>query len=229
MNEVLTEKNKEFYFDYFQINPKKFLGKRILLATMFTFLYIFFLTFTDNILLYLGVPIVALIGYKIPYLEIVNQKERSSIVVQYSFPTFLRYFISLLDTQGNVYRTLKATIPYVNNPLKAEIEKLIDKMEESNVNTRDAFMEFAEFIGTSEARMIMGMIYEFNEEGINKQDIKELENTVEQMQENKTNELIEYSVNRMDKHANPILVYSLAYIFVFTIMVYVAYLGQLDF
>lgn len=229
MNEVLTEKNKEFYFDYFQINPKKFLGKRILLASMLIFVYIYILTFTDKTILYLGVPIVALIGYKIPYFEIVNQKERSSIIVQYSFPTFLRYFISLLDTQGNVYRTLKATIPYLNNPIKSEVQILINKMEDSNINMRNAFMEFAEFIGTSEARMVMGMIYEFNEEGINKQDIKELETIVEQMQENKTNELIEYKVNRMDKYANPILVYSLAYIFAFTIMVYMAYLGSLDF
>ncbi|GAA2776160.1 hypothetical protein GCM10010451_68710 [Streptomyces virens] len=140
----------------------------------------------------------------------------------------MRYFISLLSTQGNVYQTLKATIPYIHEPMKSKLEKLVEDLDRQNINNREAFLEFAESIGSSEAFMIMEMIFEFHEEGINKEDVQELENTINNLQQNKINELIEYKVNQMGKHANPILVYGLIFIFLFTGITMIAYLSQLN-
>src|SRR5690625_6104012 len=112
-------------------------------------------------------------SYKIPYIDLIRKKRRDNIIKKFMFPTFLRYFISLLDTQGNVYQTLRATVPYLSEPIKTEVIKMLVKLKHQNVNNRDAFMNFVEYIGSSEAHMIMGMINEFNEEGINKEEVKE--------------------------------------------------------
>lgn len=228
MLEVLMEKNKKIYFDYFRIDTKKFFMKRLLVASLFLFAFVVLIYAFDAINLLVIAPFALLLGYKVPYMELISKKKKSDIIKQYMFPTFLRYFISLIDTQGNVYQTLKATIDYIDEPIKTALEKLVKKLEENNVNNREAFMEFAEYIGSSEAHMIMNMIFEFNERGINKSDLLELENTITRLQENKTNELIEYKVNSISKHANPVLIYSLTYIFAFTAIVWVAYLKVLN-
>lgn len=229
MSEFILEKNRELYYSHFHIDEKKFFNKRLLMAILFFLVYAMIIFQTQNIWLIAGIPVVMFIGFKIPYLELVSKKSQHDIVKQYEFPTFLRYFISLLNTQGNVYQTLKATIPYVHEPMKSEIEKLVGKLDQQNVNNRDAFIEFAESIGSSEAYMIMEMIFEFHEEGINKEDVQELENTINSLQENKVNELIEYKVNKMGKHATPIIVYGLIFVALFTGISLIAYLNQINF
>lgn len=225
MREFLLETNKQNYLEYFQINRQKFITRRLLFALLSAILYALFAYSIQSPLSWslIGFPIAVILGYKIPYLELMNKKSSEDLRKQYLFPTFLRYFIALIDTKGNVYQTLKAVVPYINEPIKSELEKLIKNFEEESVDNREAFMEFADSIGSPEARLVMTMIYEFNKEGINKDDIRELQNLVEELQENKTNELIEYKVNKMDRYATPALVYTLAYIFAFTILVQYAY------
>lgn len=226
---LFIEKDLSIYEDYFRLDRKKFLSKRIAVSlTLVVLFLVMFMVLKSNILLWL-LPVIAIVGYKLPYIDLVRKKNKDDIIKQYMFPTFLRYFISLLDTQGNVYQTLRATVSYLNDPLKTEVIKMIVKLEEQNVNNRDAFLDFAEFIGSSEAHMIMGMIYEFHEEGISKDDIRELEKTIKELQENKTNELIELKVNSLDKHANPIMAYGLIYIFGFTALVFISYLKSIPF
>lgn len=228
MIEVITERNKALYFDHFNINEKKFFYKRMLLAFLFFIVYSLLILKSHNAWLIIGVPFVMLLGFKIPYWELVSKKEKQDIIKEYIFPNFLRYFISLLNTQGNVYKTLKATIPYIHEEgFKKELMKLIERLDEKNVNNYEAFMEFSDYIGTSEAHMIIGMIHEFNEEGINKEDIKELENVINNLQENKIKELIEYKVSRLEKHANPILIYGIVYVMIFTLLAQFAYLTDL--
>lgn len=228
MTEVLLERNRELYFSHFNINEKKFFKKRLLIALLFFLIYSVFIFRYPSWWLVAGVPIVMLIGFKLPYLELISKKDKQDIIKQYEFPTFLRYFISLLSTHGNVYQTLKATIPYINDPMRSDLKILVEKLEQQNIENRQAFIEFAEKIKSSEAVMIMEMIYEFHEEGINKDDIKELENTIKSLQENKINELIEFKVNKMGKHANPIMIYGLIFIFLFTGITLMAYLMQLN-
>src|SRR5690625_6360346 len=89
-------------------------------------------------------------SYKIPYIDLIRKKRRDNIIKKFMFPTFLRYFISLLDTQGNVYQTLRATVPYLSEPIKTEVIKMVVKLEQQNVNNRDAFMDFRSEEHTSE-------------------------------------------------------------------------------
>lgn len=229
MKELLFETNRELYYSHFHINANKFFYKRLLASLVFFLVYVILILRVGNLWWLLGIPIVMIVGFKLPYLELISKKNKEDIIKQYEFPSFLRYFISLLSTHGNVYQTLKATIPYVHEPVKTELKRLVEKLEENKINNRDAFMEFAESIGSSEAYMIMSMLYEFNEEGISKEDIKELENTVNNLQENKINELIEYKVNKMGKYADPVLVIGILYIILFTGITLASFLTSIKF
>lgn len=232
MTDILLEKNKKVYYEYFAINKNKFTMKRFLMAFLIVLLYVMILYglgHTNNTVLLIGGSILAfLIGYKLLYMQLIMTKGQHDLMKEYIFPTFLRYFVSLISTQGNVYLTLKETVNYVENPLKKELEKLIKRLDDNKVDNHTAFMEFAESIGTSEAIMIMNMIDDFNEHGINKDDIRELENTVLQLQENKMNELIEYKVAKVDRFSNPILIIAIAYIFAFVMISYTAYMKFID-
>lgn len=232
MVEVLTEKNKEVFYDYFNINTKKFTRTRILLCVLFILLYSVFVNFiglTDNGYWWLiGIPICGLIGYKMPYMELVSKRNKLVLTRQYMFPNFLRYFISLLSTEGNVYLTIKETLNYVDEPFRPIVEKLIKELDDPRIPNYEAFMNFAEEIDTSESIMIMNMINDFSEQGINKDEIKELEDTILRLQENKVNELIEYKVGKIHKYANPIVVLAIVYMIVFVGIVAVAYLGMMN-
>lgn len=225
--DFLLEKNKKSYLEHFNISTGYFIGRRIVISLIFLILYGLIIWMYPNPKLFLGIPIVAYLGYKIPYIELLRMKKHEDIVKEYMFPNFLRYFLALLETQGNVYQTLRATIDYVDDPIKTELINLIEKLDDSSLNSRDAFMDFADFIGTSDAYLIMGVLHEFNEEGIVKKELDELDEHVSRLQENKTNEIIEARVNSLSKHADPILAGSLAYVIAYTIILIVAYMSDL--
>lgn len=226
--ELLFEREIDVYLRYFDLTKKKFFFRRLKVLFLVLALYtVLVYVFKDNIWFYLAYPLVALIAYKLPYYELLKIVSRENIIKEQMFPTFLRYFISLVSTQGNVYRTLRAIVPYMEEPLRAELIELIKKLDSKDVEDYDAFIEFADFIGSSEAHMIMSIINQFNEEGINRDELNELEDTIKELQENKMNEAIEYKVNSLDKHANPILVYAITYTILFTITLFVAYFKDL--
>src|SRR5690625_3620827 len=161
MLNILTEKNMEMYEKYLRINRKSLMKRRITLALLFLILNIILYVFGGVVWTLFFIPFSLLLGYKIPYMELVRQKKQQDLIKQFMFPTFLRYFVSLIDSKGNVYQTLKATVPYIDQPLKEEVSVLVRKLEKESVNNRDAFMEFASYIDSSEAHMIMNMIYQF--------------------------------------------------------------------
>lgn len=222
--ELLFERERDAYLKYFNLTKKAFTIRRLKVLLVIIALYAVVLYMNnDKVWLYALFPVVALIGYKLPYYELLRIVDKQDFVKEQMFPTFLRYFISLIETQGNVYQTLKAVVPYTEEPLRTKLIELIKNLESDDVENYDAFIEFADFVGSSEAHMIMGMINEFNEEGIKKAELDELENTIKRLQENKINEIIEYKVNSVDRHSTPILVYALAYVMIFTFILIISF------
>lgn len=229
MNELIFEKDKNTYLNYFSIDEKKFKKRRVLLAILFTvFSVALYFILEMNLLLWISVAM-PIVGYKYPYFEVLKNARQDAVIKEYAFPTFLRYFISLLPTQGNVYQTLIATEIYTPNPIKKELNKLIKKIEDNPLESKDAYMDFSDYIGTAEAQMVMGMIHQFETIGIRKGDIEELESVINRIQENKTNALIERKLTSIDKHANPVLLYAFFYIFSFVLILVMAIFGEIDF
>lgn len=230
MIEVLFEHNRDMYLEYFRLSKKDLLKRRLKVMLVMFFLFGIVLYFYNNsVYMWLLLPVFLFIGYKVPYYELLRIKDKEDIIRELMFPTFLRYFISLIGTQGNVYQTIKASIPHVQEPIRTELIKLLKKLDDEEVANYQAFMDFADYVGSPEAYMIMGVINQFDEDGVSKNDLAQLELTVKNLQENKMNEALEMRVNAIEKHADPILVYGLAYVVVFTFTLFMAMLNNLDF
>ncbi|RKJ25526.1 hypothetical protein D7X33_43510, partial [Butyricicoccus sp. 1XD8-22] len=75
--EILMERNRDSYLGYFNIPKKAFLKRRILTTSIMLILYAAILTVTYNHWLLLAIPLVGFFGYKLPYLELLNQKNHS--------------------------------------------------------------------------------------------------------------------------------------------------------
>src|SRR5690625_3320603 len=109
MIEVLLEKNRNMYLDYFKLTKRELLFRRLRVMAVFSVLFgvIYYLYHDTKWLLFLF-PLVLFVGYKLPYYELLRIKSKEGIIKEQMFPTFLRYFIALIGTQGNVYRTLRS-------------------------------------------------------------------------------------------------------------------------
>lgn len=225
MKDLFIEKSLDFYLTFLKMNKKKFWVTRVLLAFFFFLFFIVIFLKIHNIWLVIAAPIVSYVGYKLPYWKLISMKNRIEIVNSFLFPHFLRTFLSLLGTQGNVFQTLVATIPYLEEPLKSEVEQLVEKIE--NRNDREYYLEFAKYIGSNEAYLIMSMIYEFSMVGTNKSMLTELERYIESIQQNKTQELKGYKIVRMEKNANIPLVSTVVFMLIFTLSVMYYFVSNL--
>lgn len=191
---------------------------------LFFLLVLAFLKFKNPWFL-VGSPILGYVGYKLPYIKIVSMKNRVDIVNSFLFPNFLRTFISLLGTQGNVFQTLSATIPYLDEPIKSEVSKFVKKIEKNNA--REYYLEFAEYIGSNEAYLIMSMIYEFSNVGTHKDMLTELERYIDDIQQNKTKQLKQYKIYKMEKHANLPVVSTVVFVLIFSLSCMYYYISNL--
>lgn len=196
--ELLKENNMNSYLDYFNKDKKKFRNQQLLYGSLFFIIFTLVILMTGKQLLLIFTPVGFLLGYKIPYINLIFQKKEADLTVSFLFPQFLQSFIALSSSSGNVYQMLKNSIPYTGEPLRSELVKLLRKIEVGN-NRREDYLAFAEFVGTSEAYMIMNMIYQFSEFGIKKETLTVLEDYIKNMTENKTNELINKKMASMDK------------------------------
>ncbi|GIN75115.1 flagellar assembly protein FlaJ [Bacillus licheniformis] len=224
--EILKEKHLNLYLNYFGKTRKSYEINKWLITFLVFFIYSMIVIFLKQFLIFLALPVVLLAANKFAYINLVARKKKDDLLKTYLFPEFLRCFICLLGVSGNVYSTLKATVPYVKEPLKAELQKLITNIERDN--DRRHYIEFANSIGNSEASMVMSMIHEFSEFGIQKDALQQLEQFIERLQENKTNELIERKVREMDKYSVPPVVLSVLFVLSFAVALFVYYMSQIQ-
>lgn len=220
--EMWKETHIDAYMRYFSKEKKTFTRTRYLYAILFFIMYAMVVLMLKNYVFFAGLPIAFLIGYKMPYLNLMLLKEKQDLTVSFLFPQFLQSFMALLSSSGNVYQALKATIPYTEEPLKEELEKLVKNIEKEN--KRDDYLAFAEFIGTSEAYMIIDMIYQFSEFGIKKDALREMQGYIQSLQENKTDELITRKMTEMDKLGFAPIFISLFLVGGFAVVIFLHYM-----
>lgn len=237
VKELLFETNLNSYLNYFKMEKKSFNSFRWILA-----LFLFFMTILAGlflpghyshykVLLIVLAPVVGFLGFKMSYIDLLLKKKNDQLLIEYAFPQFLRYFISLIQVKGNVYQALIATVPYIEEPLKSQVELLTKRI--ASGNKREAYMDFADFINTSEASMIMSIIYDFSEDGIKSESLQALEQYIFNMYNNKMNELIDKKVNKMENYSKYSLIFSVLFILSFVAVLFYHYffeaLGKLNF
>ncbi|MGR0121722.1 hypothetical protein [Bacillus halotolerans] len=219
MKDLLFAKSQKVLLDMFKVKKGEFIIQNIIcgIALAIPFLIISFLLKVP--LLALGSPLLFMIGYRIPYLSLLGKKYHIDTIKYYSFPKFLRNFINFSETQGNVYKTFEAILPYTENPIKDEVVKLMAKLNDPRCtleDRREAFFDFGKFVGTPEAFLVINTISNFDQEGINREALEKLEDLVQNLQNNKTNEYIHNKVKAQEKFANVPIISGLCFTFFFT-------------
>ncbi len=204
--ELLLEKNKELYLNYFKYDPKEFRFYRIKQGVLLGIVLGIFSILFGEALLYLVMPLGGfLIGYKYPYQQMMANKKRDEIMRGYMFPTYLKNFLNILETNGNVYQTFVESIKYTDEPLKTAVQEMVAAIEIDK--TQRPYIEFANYVGSQEANQIMGVIYQFTTVGLDTTKLRKLNETVDKLQENKINEMISYKVTNLERFSNfPVIV-----------------------
>lgn len=208
--EMIHEKNKKLYLEYFQYQAKQFEQYRLKQAVI-TALggavcgLLFGTLITSSIGLVLG----GMIGYKYPYYQLVRRKKHDDIVRTYMFPTFLKNLLNILEVNGNVYQSLKLSLEYSEEPLKTAIQELVLAIEEDK--SQRPYLEFAKYIGSQEANQILGVLYQFTTIGLDTAKLRKLNETVEKLQANKLNELIQTKVTHLERFSHFPIVITLIY------------------
>lgn len=223
ITELMREEMRDYILKYYGKDKKKFKQTRLIMGALFALVAAMFILYMQKYMFLFIVLVVFFVGYKYPYFTMYNQKQKDDYLNSYLFPEFLQSFIALIPTSANVYQTLIETVPYTRKPLQAQVELLIKNIEENN--SRDHYLKFAEYVGSSEAYMIMDMIYQFSEFGIKKEAIKELEDYITEIQKNRVDALIEKKVGSMEFLGFLPIFISLITILGFAVAVMIHYLG----
>lgn len=204
--ELLIEKNHDLYIGYFKYDPKVFKRYRLKQAFLLMLALGVCGLFTMQLSLMIILPIIGFIaGYKYPYHQMMTHKKRDEIMRGYMFPTYLKNFLNILETNGNVYQTFIESIKYTDEPLKSAVQEMVLAIEIDK--TQRPFIEFANYVGSQEANQIMGVIYQFTTVGLDTAKLRKLNETVDKLQENKINEMISYKVTSLERFSNfPVIV-----------------------
>lgn len=208
--ELAFETMRNTYLEMFSRDKKQFLMIRLVLMALGLMVGIALWVAIGHPAMFLGVLVLGILGFKLPYLQLLMQKSNADVVKTFIFPQFLRYFIALYSTQGNVYQTLEETAKYMDEPIRSRLEKFIDQIGEEN--SYDYYVDFADYIGTPDAYLVMSMIYSFSENGAVKEELEELENSSRQISENKMKEMVRYKASEQEKYMNHEVILSIMFL-----------------
>ena len=194
--ELLKEESRAYNLAYFQKDSKSFAKTRLLYGIGGLLIGTMLWWVMQSFSYLLAIPIGFIIGYKFPYYDVLVKKAAADKLNMYAFPEFLGSFIALIPSTGNVYQTLVAALPYTKEPLRSALQQLIENVWLDN--KREHYMAFAEYVGTSEANMIMDTIYQFSEFGRKKESLQELSNFAQELEKNAQSEMITKKMNDME-------------------------------
>lgn len=220
------EPNLHLYLNYFHMDFKKFMRERMMYGAVLFLLCLMGGFSMGNSMLYAAAPIGFLVGYKINYLMLYNRKSQADIVKSFIFPQFLRTFLTLLASQGNIHHTLIETEKHINEPIKSALADLIKKTESNNDYAH--YIEFSDFVGSTEAQMVMSMIHSFSEYGVRKEELDELERMIERINLNKMDELIRNKANAQEKYSGPTIFLAIGFVLFFAGIILVQNLAKVS-
>lgn len=236
MFEIITESNRQEYYKRLYIDEPKLKKQRLIDTLTFAFLGLLFgiaflymaeFSILGFIITAITTAIGGYAGYKKRYTTIRSQVRQQEGKVSLMFPEFLQTFISLLDANpsASIVTILETTVPYLKQPIKNEVMKLVKAIytDGRNESVRHSMMVFAQYMNTDEAMRIMMLIYSMYEEGSNPSMLKELEDKVDQLNQNKVDTYVNRKGRTLAGKSFPALVLGIAFIFAYIGLLGVAY------
>lgn len=216
--EFLLERRKSEYLQFVNMTSKDLLRVRLLFVIMFLMmgmgLTMFILKDLNQLQQY-GIPVLAaFLGFKFPYFKLMKDKKAMEEKVAGLFPEFLQAFSTAELTNKIMFQTLKASVPFTPQPIKARLVHLLEQIDE-NGDKREYYMEFAQFINTPDAYIIMDQIYKFSVQGYKEETMEKLRNNILEIQKNNMEFVINKKTETMDSFGIIPLLATMIFIVIF--------------
>lgn len=240
IGEIITESRRDEYFRKLYIDTELFKKQRIQ-YTLVGFIiglslgvafYMALDSLIISVLMLLFTTVLgSYIGWKFMYMKLMSSNKAQESQMALMFPEFLQTFTALLyaSPSSGIVSVIESTIPYLRQPIRQQTVKLVNRMYQdgTNLNVRNAIMEFSAYIGTSEARRIMSLIYNMYVEGSNPKLLDELDEKVSALNENKVNEYVSFHGNALSNRSFWSIVLALMFILGFAFIVGGTYVSQI--
>lgn len=239
MMDIITEANREDYFRRLYIDVDKFRKQRITGAVSGAFFGLMIgvaAYFMGNggvstmMLMLLLTAVGGYIGWKLKYYELTTAVKTQNNRLSLMFPEFLQTFIALLESSptSSIVTILETTVPYLKSPIRQQIVKLVNAIYQDGTDSqvRISMMNFASYINSPEASRIMSLIYSMYVEGANPEILKELNEKVTQLNNNKVDAYVSKKATALSGKAFPSLVLGVFYILVYVGLVGLRYVSD---
>lgn len=199
--EFLLERRKTEYLQFMGMTKKELFRVRLVFVIMFLMIGMGLTMFVLKDLTQLqqyGIPLLAaFLGFKFPYFKLMKDKKAMEEKIAGLFPEFLQAFATAELTNKIMFQTLSASVPFTPQPIKARLIHLLEQIAQEG-DKREFYMEFARFINTPDAYIIMDQIYKFSVQGYNEETMEKLRNNILEIQKNTMEFIIKKKTETMD-------------------------------
>lgn len=236
MKELITESKREYYYTRLYIDEELFRKQRqqsallwgaIGLLIALVLMIVGGLGILGFLLGILIVVALTYVGYKIKYKELIDLANQQDSRVGLIFPEFLQVFIGMLEVNpsGGVYQALKLSIPYIKNPVKSRVIRLVFAISEdgSTQNVRRALQEFGQYVGSVDAISVLDIVYTMYVDGVDPRTLDMAAQKIEELNRNTVDSYVEAKKYALQMKSLPALVLGVAFIFVFVAIVGIQY------
>lgn len=237
MKELITESKREYYYTRLYIDEEVFNKQRLMysitLGALGFLISLVIMLIGDMgilglFLLLFITGFMAYVGYKWKYKELMDLARQQDNKVGMIFPEFLQVFIGMLEVNpsGGVMNALKMTIPYIKNPVKSRVIRLVYAItaDGSTRNVREALQEFGQYVGSVDAIRILDMIYTMYVDGVDPRTLDLAAEKVEELNRNSVDSFVEKKKKSLNMKSIPALIIGIGFVFGFVGVLAVQYL-----
>ena len=237
MKELITESKREYYYTRLYIDEEVFNKQRLMysitLGALGFLISLVIMLIGDMgilglFLLLFITGFMAYVGYKWKYKELMGLARQQDNKVGMIFPEFLQVFIGMLEVNpsGGVMNALKMTIPYIKNPVKSRVIRLVYAItaDGSTRNVREALQEFGQYVGSVDAIRILDMIYTMYVDGVDPRTLDLAAEKVEELNRNSVDSFVEKKKKSLNMKSIPALIIGIGFVFGFVGVLAVQYL-----
>lgn len=137
-----------------------------------------------------------IIGYKLPYIQLIMQKKAAEQKNANMFTDFSQAMTVLIPTKRNVLATIKSANEFTQSPLKEKVEELIKNIEVHG-DVREDYLKLADYINTPEAHTVLDQFYKFSVQGYSDEVLEKQQRLIREIQINKMEFIIENKTSGM--------------------------------
>lgn len=188
MSKILNKYFKEPYINVICVELgedilryKKRRNRNVIIGLLLTLIFIFLGIILKSVLIIILAIVIGYYSYRREYLRIKRKERKTREQLIKIYPVLVQTFISLLYTNDNLIKVFLLLENYHFDPyIDRALVILINKHQVNPENCEIIFAEFCNIFETSSASLLHQLLVNINKYGVNDDEIRLLENKVEQ-------------------------------------------------